>query len=92
MFHIKASCFYPQVFTSDSFEQLFVVNRSEQLSKRWEVENRLLAFWRDLQGSKHLLLHAHDVTAAMLVELLIANEKVSFVKKGMAVARQTKKL
>ena len=43
----RVFCFYPQVLSSDSFEQLFVVNRSEQLSNRWEVENRLLAFWRD---------------------------------------------
>ena len=44
----RVFCFYPQVLSSDSFEQLFVVNRSEQLSNRWEVENRtVLAFWRD---------------------------------------------
>jgi hypothetical protein len=43
----RVFCFYPQVLSSDSLEQLFVVNRSEQLSNRWEVENRLLAFWRD---------------------------------------------
>ena len=44
----RAFCFCPQVLSSDSFERLFHVNRSEQLSNRWEVENRLLAFWRDL--------------------------------------------
>ena len=43
----RVFCFYPQVLSSDSFEQLFVVNRSEQLSNIWEVENRLLAFWRE---------------------------------------------
>ena len=44
----KVFCFYPEVLSSDSFEQLFIVNRSEQLSNRWEVENKILAFWRDL--------------------------------------------
>ncbi len=44
----RVFCFFPQVLSSDSFEQLFIVNRSEQLSNRWEDENRLLAFWRDL--------------------------------------------
>lgn len=46
-FH-HAMCFHEQVLSSDIFEDLFTVCRSEKESNRWEVENRLLAFWRDL--------------------------------------------
>lgn len=44
----QTMCFHSQVLSSDIFEELFTVSRSEELSNRWELENKILAFWRDL--------------------------------------------
>ena len=44
----EAFCFYPQVLSSEIFEELFTISRSEELSNRWELENKILAFWGDL--------------------------------------------
>lgn len=46
-FH-SAMCFCPQVLSADTLHELFTVCRSEEGSNRWELENRILAFWRDL--------------------------------------------
>ena len=46
-FH-QAFCFHPQVLSSEIFEKLFTISRSEELSNRWELENKILAFWGDL--------------------------------------------